>query len=203
MSRSVRWHIYVFCAFRFGILGFCSLGGCASSPPVEYFALEPIEPQGQTIAAAPISIQIAQVHIPPSLDRQQVVRHNGAYTLDISDRHRWSAPLDEMIRRVLSQDLMQVLSPDRVVLPKESAKPATRKVVVNVLEFAPDASGTIQFEGTWSVVFPDSHASPQSRFVRLSQRADANDTTDQVKGMSRILERLATLMAQALAEPPR
>ena len=200
----MRCNIHVFVVLVSGIiLGLCELSGCASSPQVEYFALEPVERQGPTITASPVSIQVAQVHLPPALDRQQMVRHSGVFTLDISDRHRWSGPLDEMIRRVLSQDLMRVLPPGGVVLPEEPAPPATRKIVVNVLEFAPDATGTIQFEGTWSLIYPDSHASPQSRYVRLSERADANDTNGQVNSMSRIIERLAAIMAQAAGEPTR
>lgn len=202
MSRSARSNAQIFRLFGFGILALGALGGCASSPRIEYFALEPVASQGPAIASATTIIQVAQVHVPPSLDRQEMVRHRGPFSLDVSDRHRWSAPLDEMIRRVLSQDLMQVLPPGSVVLAEEPAPPDTRKIVVNVLQFAPDAHGWIQFEGTWSVVSSASRET-QSRLVRLSERADASATADQVKGMSRILARLAELMAQALAVSPR
>jgi uncharacterized lipoprotein YmbA len=181
------------------MLELCALSGCASSPPVEYVSLAPIEPHGSRIGSRATHVQVAQVHLPPALDRKQMVRHSGSYTLDISDQHRWSAPLDGMIRQVLSQDLIQVLPPDSVVLPEQPAPSATRKIVVNVLEFAADAAGTIQFNGTWSLLTPG--RPPQSRYVSLSERADAKDTADQVKSMSRILDRLATLIAQAVAEP--
>lgn len=200
MSRRLAWKSYILCALSFGMLELCVLNGCASSPPVEYFALEAIEPRGSRISSRPIFIQVAQVHLPATLDRKQMVRHSGSYTLDISDQHRWSAPLDEMIRRVLSQDLIQVLPPDSVVLPEQPAPSATRKIVVNVLEFTADATDTIQFKGTWSLLPPGQP--PQSRYVSLSERA-GKDTADQVKSMSRVLDRLATLIAQAVAEPPR
>lgn len=152
--------------------------------------------------SSPISIQIAQVHLPPALDRKQMVRHTGAFTLDISDQHRWSAPLDEMIRRVLTVDLTRLLPSGSVVLPEEPGPSSTQKIVVNIVEFAPDAGGTVHFEGTWSLISPDSTAAPQNRSVRLAQRADAKDPTDQVKIMSRVLDRVATLMARALSETP-
>jgi uncharacterized lipoprotein YmbA len=107
-----------------------------------------------------------------------------------------------MIRRVLSQDLAGVLPPGSVVLPEEPAPPTTQKIVVNIAEFAADASGTIHFEGTWSLISSDSPASPQNQSVRFVEPADAKDATDQVKSMSRILGRLATLMARAVAESP-
>jgi uncharacterized lipoprotein YmbA len=163
---------------------------CGSSPPVEFFTLAPAEAHGTVSVTTPI--QVAQVHLPPALDRQQMVRHTSAYTLDISDQHRWSAPLDQMIRQVLSQDLMKLLPPGKLILPQEPAPASTRKIVVNVVEFAPDAQGTVRFEGTISVIAPD--APPTNRAVQLSEPAGP-DTASQVRSMSRILARLAAQIA--------
>jgi uncharacterized lipoprotein YmbA len=174
------------------------VGACASSPPVEFFTLEPIDTHGPTPPSSN-SVQVTRVHVPPALDRKQMVRHDGPYRLDISDQHRWSAPFDEMVRRVLSQDLLRMLPADSVVLPEEPATAATQKIVVDILEFAPDPAGTIQFEASWSLLSPNSHELPHSRYVRLSERADPKDTADQVRAMSRILDQLASQMAHALA----
>jgi uncharacterized lipoprotein YmbA len=177
-------------AWWFGLL----LAGCGSSPPVEFFALAPTAQPAAAVIAVATPVQVAQVHLPPSLDRKQMVRHTGAYTLEISDQHRWSAPLDEMIRQVLSQDLMKLLPPGKVILPHEPAPASTRKIVVNVLEFAPDAEGTVRFEGTWSVIAPEPGAPPTNRTVQLSEPA-GSDTAAQVRSMSRIVERLAAQIA--------
>jgi uncharacterized lipoprotein YmbA len=168
------------------------VAGCGSSPPVEYFTLAPTAQHAAGVTSTAAPIQVAQVHLPPSLDRKQMVRHTGAYTLEISDQHRWSAPLDEMIRQVLSQDLLALLPPGTVILPHEPAPATTRTIVVNVLEFAPDAHGTVRFEGTWSVIAPDTP--PASRTVHLEEPAGP-DTAAQVRSMSRIVERLAAQIA--------
>ena len=170
------------------------LGACGSSPPVEYFALAPTAQHGAEVSSTATPIQVAQVHLPPSLDRKQMVRHTGPYTLEISDRHRWSAPLDEMFRQVLSQDLLALLPPGTVILPHEPAPAPTRRIVVNVLEFAPDAQGTVRFEATWSVITPEPGAPPTNRTVQLSEPA-GSDTAAQVRSMSRIVERLAAQIA--------
>jgi uncharacterized lipoprotein YmbA len=81
-----------------------------------------------------------------------------------------------------------------VILPHEPAPQSTRKVIVNVLEFAPDAQGTVRFEGTWSVIAPDGGAPPKNRTVQLSEAA-GSDPAAQVRSMSRILERLAAQIA--------
>ncbi len=194
MSRSTQWNGTAVRAWRFGLFSLWVLSGCGSSPRVEYFALEPTEQHGAEVFPIATPLQVAQVHLPPSLDRKQMVRHTGAYTLDISDQHRWSAPLDAMVRQVLSQDLMKLLPPGKLILPEEPAPASTRKIVVNVVEFAADAQGTVRFEGTWSLIVPESGAPPKNRTVRLSEPA-GHDTSSQVKSMSRILERLAAQIA--------
>jgi uncharacterized lipoprotein YmbA len=170
------------------------LGGCGSSPPVEYFALAPAVSRDSAVISIATPIQVAQVHLPPSLDRKQMVRHTGDFTIEISDQHRWSAPLDEMMRQVLSQDLMKLVPPGKLILPHEPAPPSTRKIVVNVLELAPDAQGTVRFEGTWSVIPPDPGVPPTNRTVQLSEPAGP-DTAAQVRSMSRIVARLAAQIA--------
>lgn len=194
MSRSTRCNGAAMRAWRFGLFSLWVLSGCGSSPRVEYFALEPTEQHGAEVFSISTPLQVAQVHLPPSLDRKQMVRHTGAFTLDISDQHRWSAPLDAMIRQVLSQDLMKLLPPGKLILPEEPAPASTRKIVVNVVEFAADAHDTVRFEGTWSLIAPEPGAPPKNRTVRLSEPA-GHDTASQVRGMSRILERLAAQIA--------
>jgi uncharacterized lipoprotein YmbA len=199
MTRSTPWNGTVVRAWWCGLFSLWVLGGCGSSPRVEYFALAPTERHGTEVVAISTPIQVAQVHLPPSLDREQMVRHTGVNTLDISDQHRWSAPLDLMIRQVLSQDLMKLLPPGKLILPQEPAPASTRKIVVNVVEFGADAQGTVRFEGTWSLIPPEPGAPPQNRAVRLSEPA-GDDTASQVKSMSHILERLAAQIA-AGAQP--
>jgi uncharacterized lipoprotein YmbA len=175
-------------------VGLWLLAGCGSSPRVEFFTLEPTEPHATEVVSVAAPIQIARVHLPPELDRKEMVRHTSTYTVDISDQHRWSAPLDQMIQQVLSQDVMKRLPPGKLILPQEPAPASTRKIVVNVVEFAADAQGTIRFEGTWSVIAPEPGAPPTNHTVQLSEPAGI-DTASQVRSMSRILERLAAQIA--------
>jgi len=175
------------------------LAACASSPPVQFFALGPVATADHPKLKSSRIVQITRVHVPPALDRQQIVRQSGPYTFEISDQHRWSAPLDEIIRRVLSEDLLQVLPPGNVVLPQESAPPGTQKVVVDILKFEADPSGTVQFAASWSLLPSNSEEQLHNRYVQLSERSDSKSYADQVAAMSRILEQLAAQIAQAVA----
>src|SRR5579871_4845128 len=113
------------------------VGGCASSPPVRFFALS-VEPASTDAKrASKAHVQITAVHIPGVLDRQQMVCGSGA-ELTVSDQHRWAAPLAEMIQRVLTQDLAARSPGGMVVLPQEPAPVGTAQIVIDILQFGCD-----------------------------------------------------------------
>ncbi len=186
-------------ALATGVLLVNLLAGCASSPPVQFFSLGPVAAADHPQRQSSHIVQVTRVHVPPALDRQQIVRQSGPYTFEISDQHRWSAPLDEIIRRVLSEDLLPMLPPGNVVLPEEPAPPGTQKIVVDILEFAADPSGTVQFAASWSLLPSNSKEPLRNRYVHLSERSNSTSYADQVAAMSRILEQLAAQIAQAVA----
>ncbi|HTV96246.1 MAG TPA: PqiC family protein [Steroidobacteraceae bacterium] len=170
------------------------LCACASSPPVEFYALEPVKVRPLEAAPAP-PLQIARVHLPPSLDRRQIVRQAGQYGLEISDRHRWSAPLDLMIRRTLSEDLLQILPRGRVVLPQEPAPARTRKVVIDIVRFMPDPAGRVELQASWSEMSDDGVSVPSSSIVNVRAAMASPSYSDQVAAMSEALARLAAMIA--------
>lgn len=170
------------------------LGACASSPPVEFYSLAPVQgapvegPTAGTAAAAPL--QIVRVHVSPSLDRREMVRRSGAYGLKISDRHRWSAPLDQMIQRALSEDLLEILPSARVVLPDEPAPPGTLKIVIDIVRFAPDSAGRVSLQASWSAL-PDGGTATQSAIVNITVPMASMSYADQARAMSEALGQLA------------
>ena len=99
------------------------LYGCSASPPTRYYILDSVAAAqgGAAATAAPGSgplVRLEPVVIPPELDRLELVTRSGPYRLRISDSERWAAPLDDQIRRVLSQDLAERLPPHFVGGPE-------------------------------------------------------------------------------------
>jgi uncharacterized lipoprotein YmbA len=147
-------------------------------------------------------VQIASVHIPPALDRQEMVRETAPHQLDVSDQNRWGGALDNMIQRVLTQDMAQRLPANEVVLPQEPAPPRHNAIVVDILQFDEDAGGTVVFDGSWSLTASDSDKPLTSRHLRLTARAASNSYSDQVAAMSRVLGELSDNIARDLATTP-
>jgi hypothetical protein len=175
------------------------LAACGSSPKTQFYTLDPVPPQAATRAATSVPVQVAAVHIPPALDRQEMVRETAPHQLDVSDQNRWGGSLDNLIQRVLTQDLAQRLPPSSIVLPQEPAPQRHDAIVVDILQFEEDATGQVVFDGSWSLTASDSEKPLTSRHLRLSARAGSNSFSDQVAAMSRVLGELSDNIAGELA----
>ena len=176
------------------------LGSCASSPPTQFYTLEAVQPQERTLHSSGGPIQVAPVHMPAVLERQEIVSQRGANQIILSNRHRWAAPLGEMTRRTLTQDLLERLSASQVVLPEQPAPAGTREVVVDVLRFQSDPMGGVVLQGNWSLLPVGADAPSLTRNIALAEPAGATNYTDQVQAMSRLVGRLADDIVSALGK---
>lgn len=175
------------------------LVSCASSPPTQFYTLEPVQPRERTLHVSSSPIQIAPVHIPAVLERQEIVTERGSNELILSNRHRWGAPLGEMARRTLTQDLLQRLQGNEVVLPEQPAPANTREIVVDILRLQSDAAGRVVLQGSWSLLPPGADTPSLTRTFSLAEQASATGYVDQVQAMSRMLGQLADEIVSAVA----
>jgi uncharacterized lipoprotein YmbA len=174
------------------------LAACHSSPPVRFFTLDPVPSSLQTTNTSNVSVQVGAVHVPLVLDRQQMVRQGAPNSLTISNQNRWGAPLADMVRDVLTRDLIERLPQGTVVLPETAAPQGTGVIAVDILHFGSDASGTTSFDGSWSLSLADSDAPQSVRHVALSERPEPNDYAGDARSMSKLVGRLADEMAGVL-----
>lgn len=178
------------------------VAGCATSPPTRFYTLDPVKPAQHVAPSTPITLQVAAVHLPAMLDRQEMVRETAPDQLHVSDRNRWGAPLGGMIGRVLEQDLLARL-PGATIVPAGTLPRAhTRVLVIDVLRFGSGPSGRVRFEGSWSVFAGQSTHPSLSRRVQLSTRAPVGSFAAQAAAMSRLLGQLCDRIVQSLHAAP-
>ena len=125
------------------------VAGCSSSPPTRFYTLsdaasEASAPQGVGL------VEVTGVSIPGELDRPEVVRRMGANQLSISGLDRWAAPLDQVIRRVLSDDIAR-----RVPAPVPGRE---YPVSVDIQEFYGDEFCNVTLRAAWTVRQPHAAA---------------------------------------------
>lgn len=115
--------------------------------------------------------------------------------MDISDQDRWGAPLDDMLRNVLTRDLVERLGAGRVFAPDQSRPDDSYPVEVDVLQLQSDAHGTVTFEGTWSIAHTGA-AIGLNRHFKEASSTSPTDYAAQVASMSAMLGRLADQIAR-------
>jgi uncharacterized lipoprotein YmbA len=170
--------------------------GCSHSPPTEFFTLHSIPPDTSVHGAAGTPVRVGAVHIPAMLDRPQLVAERSDDRLDIREERRWGAPLDEMARRVLSENLAARLPGGMVLDATSPAAADARNIVVDIREFEPDPHDRVILDGSWAVGGGGSQPPQAPHDVHIETPAG---TDSQANAMSRALGQLADDIAAALA----
>ncbi|HZS62783.1 MAG TPA: PqiC family protein [Gemmatimonadaceae bacterium] len=188
-----RWACFVW-----AIAACWVIAACRTSPPVQFFTLTAVVPDHASGAEGLVPIQVAAIHVPPSLDRQEMVSESTATQLTVSDQHRWGAPFGDILRRVLTQDLADRLPPGAVLYADEPAPAHVHEVVVDILRFVAEPGGQVVFDGSWSIVSATGDTVVASRHLRLRQPAPPGDYRQQTLAMSRLVGMLADTVARAV-----
>ncbi|WP_414696412.1 PqiC family protein [Paraburkholderia sp.] len=140
-------------------------------------------------------MQLTAVHIPAELDRLEVVTQPSPNRLAIDGTDRWGAPLAQMMRRTLAQDLMTRLPSGAFIVPDAPAPPDTRTLVVTVLDSQADASGTLTLQAAWTLLAGRPARAILTQQATLTSAMTARDAPAQAAALSRILGQLADQIA--------
>ncbi len=174
---------------------------CSSSPPIRYYTLT--EVPGTTrlqTTASTIPVRLDRVTIPTELDRSQLVRRIDSTRLRIVENDRWAAPLEDTIRRVLSDDLASRLPPDRVANPFEPAVGEKRQSLsVDIQEFYGDATCSVTLRAAWVLKQPDSQSTRGTEEARIPGSGDCSGAGSIPEAMSRALGQVSDRIAAAIA----
>ena len=135
------------------------IAGCSSGPPTRFYTLSDTVPEATAPAGVGL-IQVAGVTVAGELDRPELVRRIGPNQLSISGLDRWAAPLDQMIRRVLSDDIGR-----RVPTPAPGRE---YPLSVDIHEFYGDDSCNVTLRAAWTVrSFHTQAAQPANEDIRV------------------------------------
>jgi len=142
------------------------LSACGESPPMRYYTLRSIAPAassaasaGATAAMGGARVRLESVALPPELDRLEIVSRAGPYRVQISDFDRWAAPLEEQVRRTLSDDLAARMPTGLVVDPNEPATQEPRRLLsVAFGAFSADDNCEVAARIDWTLSIPHGDA---------------------------------------------
>jgi len=170
-----------------------ALGGCRSASTRIY-----------TLgAAAPVShidfyhapaLRIDTLNVPASWDRIEILTSSSAGTLQISDFDHWAAPLAQMARQALSDDLDQRLPSGSVIYPRLPKPSGALGVNVDILEFNIVASQA-SMQASWIIV-PSGNAQGAKRSAaELRSSMSSEDPAAVAHAWSDLIGQLADRIA--------
>ncbi len=189
----------IFCAVAAALLA----AACASSPPVRYYVLTVVKAANpQPAAADMVPVRLDRLTLPTELDRSELVRRVDATRVELLENDRWAAPLDDMVRRVLTGDLGARLPADRVADPSEpAASERHQSLAVDLQQFDGDATCAVTLRAVWVLKPPDGPVQRGGAEVRASA-GDCAGAASLPVAMSQALAQLSDRLAQAVVGAP-
>jgi uncharacterized lipoprotein YmbA len=127
-----------------------ALMSACHSAPTRLYTLYTVAPSSPRAAYSGPPVRVDSVHVPPALDRIEVISDVTPGELKISDLDHWSAPLGQAARQALSADLVARLPPGYVIFPHLAKPEGALGISVDVLDFKSDRNGTY-LEASWLV----------------------------------------------------
>ena len=153
--RMPRPALLAYTALIFG--GGVVLTACGHSSPTQFFTLDAVPPAAAARAAyAGPPVKVLAVHIPPTLDREELVSESPAGVMQVHDFERWEAPLGLTARQTVIEDLVGRLPAGAVLGPSAPGEGAAT-LTADVVAFQADNGGAT-LQAAWSVTLPGAAA---------------------------------------------
>jgi uncharacterized protein len=182
--------------------------GCGSSPPSRFYTLTSVAPAARSASLEPRTVSpgtasallvLGRLTLPSVLDRPEIVTRLSATRIDYSDVRRWAAPLDQMARQVLSDDLAS-----RTGRPATMTDGTPLVLALEISQFDADPSGQVTLDTRWAVTAAarDTPTMP-AEHADLQVLPGPGDSADVAATMSRALAMLADRIVARLPPGPR
>jgi uncharacterized protein len=134
-----------------------TLCACRSAP-TRVYGIDPSVPATRIETYQAPALRVETIDVPASWDRLEILSVSTAGELQISEFDHWSAPLAQIARQALADDLDRRLPPGSVIYPRLPKSSGALTVNVDILE-CNIAASQASMQVSWLVIPP---AGPQS-----------------------------------------
>jgi hypothetical protein len=120
--------------------------------------------------------------------------------VQVDDLNRWSAPLGDLARNVLSEDLADRLPGVEILPARAPASDKTRDLTVEILSLRRLEAG-FELSATLEVADAPTGRILDSQTARVFVASNSSDAAAEAKALSSLLAKLADLISPRLAMP--
>jgi uncharacterized protein len=189
------------CYLRFALVWLVGVSAGCTSAPVRYYTLTP-PPDRALPAPEPIpTIDVRVVHIPPQLNRSELMVRTGSTELTLLENERWASPVNDEIKDALRLEVQRRLG------HTTGLRPTLTKITldIDVQHFEADLGRYVLLEASWSATLSATgQRSNGARVTTCQFQADDNiqaGYAGMVEGYQREIGRLAEAIVTALTSP--
>jgi uncharacterized protein len=179
------------------ILLVLALAAC-SSAKTDTYTLSAVPPSGPapTGPALRPPIEVGEVGIPATIDRDEIVLVAPGDRLEVQGTSVWGAPVRQLIRRALSEDMAARL-PAGSVLPPGAPTPRSglRILTVAFERFSADTAGRVSLRADWTLTRAGQAPTALPHVEQVEVNAGRGTVAAVVPAMSRALGLLADRIA--------
>jgi uncharacterized protein len=177
------------------LVGTFALILCAcSSSPTKIYNIDAVSPATRTNTYSAPPLRIDTLNIPASWDRIEILTVSATGALEIHDFDHWSAPLAQIARQALSNDLDRRLPPGSVIYPRLSKSSGALGVNVDILEFSVAGSQAVM-RASWWVVPIDGMANAKRSATSLNTSLSSAEAAAVARAWGELLGQLADHIA--------
>jgi uncharacterized lipoprotein YmbA len=94
---------------RFALAWLVSAAAACTSAPIRYYTLIPPPDKPLQAAEARLAIEVRVVHIPPELNRAELIVRTGPTETTLLDNERWASPMKDEIKDAVRLELQRRL----------------------------------------------------------------------------------------------
>jgi uncharacterized lipoprotein YmbA len=132
------------------VLFMVALQACGTSSPSHFYTLDTTATPEATVKSD-VTVVVGPVTLPAAIDRPQFVVQVAPNQVNLDEFHRWAAPLDDNIPRVIAGNLAVLLGTPQVVRAPFASFTPNYRVILDIQRFetVPDKSALV--EAMWVV----------------------------------------------------
>lgn len=130
------------------------LTGCASSPSVQYYVLEPLSTPSQSNADIKDqhSIGVGPITVPALLESKKIVTRLTDNTVQIAQFHQWASPLQDNLVQTITRNL-SALQPNAIVRahPWSVYGTVDLQIIIDIVRFDTTPGKSANLEANWAI----------------------------------------------------
>jgi uncharacterized protein len=177
------------------------LSGCADSPSVQFYVLEPLNPipSSAVVAQRQHTIGIGPVSVPALLEHKQIVTRLSDNSVKIAEFQHWASPLQDNLLQTLTQNISN-LQPNNIVrsYPWSIHGTVDLQIIVDIIRFDTTPGKSVNLEANWTIKNETTHAVLKTGHSVINRPLSESTYPATVRALSKILGEFSQQLSSGL-----